>query len=41
MFAELTDELMDLTVTQSGCGGLYAVNEITLCCCLSTSCTCD
>ena len=42
MFTELTRELMELTVESKGhASPLYAVNDITLCCCLSCTCTCD
>lgn len=42
MLTQLTEELLDLTVTQKGAGGVpYAVNDISLCCCLSCTCTCD
>jgi hypothetical protein len=42
MFSELTQELMELTVESKGVGApLYAVNDITLCCCLSCTCTCN
>ncbi len=39
MFKELTEELLDLTVTEKGYGNaLYAVRSIILCCCMSCSC---
>jgi hypothetical protein len=41
MFAELTDELLDLTVSEQGVPSvLWASVSIELCCCLSC-CTCD
>jgi hypothetical protein len=42
MLAELAEELMELTVARKGVDlPLYAVNDISLCCCLSCTCTCD
>ena len=42
MLSELTEELMELTVETKGLDlPLFAVNDITLCCCLSCTCTCD
>lgn len=39
MFLELTEELLDLTVTEKGYrSALYAFN-MTLCCCASCTCT--